>query len=577
MAEEKVVRISAQDNGFGVTINRMAEDAKKAMSEIGLESLFDEADKQFDKIEDKIRSIGDELKNKAKEANEVFDQRAAQGGGNEFYRAGIKTQQDDYNKSSDEAIKKFDKFADELQKKLDKVNKKDPKLTPEALEEQNKQDWRTAFGQIGRNAGNAVGRNIPGVGGGVGNLGEAAGSRLGEAISGVGGTNALMAAGAVAGVVVAVAAAIKMLYGVGMEQWKTDSKVSATFDIDRDNFGTNARGGTAKASDFGLDNKEWKEFILQVGKTRGSAQNVEEIAYNQMSMQRGYGLNEQEVGKFNRYNHQDVTKRDASYIIADILERSEKKGILGVSGSDFSRLPEKLEQVSSIMALQKMNGEEVNSNTAVNLMMEGQRIGGRFGDDRAGEAFGRIDSSIKNPDNPGMKAYIYEMLRKSNPNASYTDIQGMMEGGASKENLQAIMPEINKLPKGEMRRMILQKLTHNWQDAIRLDKSGGIDTDALNNDVISDSDAKKKFGETDVRVERNLAAMDELGKVIKNNLYDFGEKFIARPMNDAMRGAGQGNTVDWMKFVSPTTWMSPGGHDSNVGKRNTVTSKPANN
>jgi hypothetical protein len=52
---------------------------------------------------------------------------------------------------------------------------------------------------------------------------------------------------------------------------------------------------------------------------------------------------------------------DANRTIADILVRSEKQGILGVSGRDFTRTPELLNTVNSLMSKQKMNGEEVNS------------------------------------------------------------------------------------------------------------------------------------------------------------------------------------------------------------------------
>lgn len=577
MADEKVIRISAQDTGFGQQINRMAEDAKKALSGIGLDGLFDQADKQFDKVQDKIKAISEELKKVSAKASEDFDSKRAAGGGNDFYKKGIDREQNDYNTRSDKAEQSFNKFSDAVRKKMggddggsgDSLNNsRNP--AGDVLSK--------AFGKIGRGLGQGADRIIPGAGNILGGLGESGGSALGGAVGG-GMAGGALAAGAIAGVVVAVFAAVKMLYGKGMDDWRTESKVSATFDIDRDTFGRGGNGGKGGASDFGLDNKEYKEFILSVAKSRGSATNVEEVAYNQMTMQKAYGLSGQEASKFNSFNFQDVSKRDSGTIIADILNRSEKQGILGVSGRDFSRLPEKLEQVGSIMSMQKASGETADSNTAIDLLMAGQKIGGRFGDDRASESFGRINESIKSPDNPGMKAYMYEMLRKANPDASYTDIQAKMENGASKENLQAILPEINKMPKGEARRMAYYKLTKNMQDAIRLDNSDGGDSivDSLSQSSSSNEDIKKKFNDSKGRMEKNLAATDELYKVIGNALTDFGEKYVARPFNDFLRGVGQGNSTDIMKMFTMPAFFLSGAYDGNSGKGNAVTGKPKDN
>lgn len=583
MADEKVIRISAQDTGFGQAINRMAEDAKKALSNIGLDGLFEDVDKQFDKLEDKIKAIKAELAKENKEASEYFDTRRGKAT-NDYAKRVVDKDEGDYNKRSDKASSAIDKLTEALRKKVGT--------------DDDSGGTDSGGGMVGRTIGRLIGRNVGGLlpggmGQAVGNAGEAIGGRIAGGAAGAGGAGAggaggLIAAGAVAGVVVAVAAAMKMLYGMGMDDWRKESEVSATFDINRDTFGRMARGGGGRASDFGLDNDDYKMQILRISKERGQAYDkngnyvAEDVAYNQLAIQKGYGLNDQEVGRFNKFNNQDTTQRDASRIIVDLLSRSEKQGILGVSGRDFSRLPEKLDVMNTIMTQQKMSGEKVDSSTAIDLVMAGQKIGGRFGDDRAGEVFGRIGESIKNPDNPGMKAYMFEMLRRANPNASYTDIQGMMENGASRENLQAVLPEISKMPKGEMRRMMLYKLTKNWQDANRLDDTNGLDEmlGALKTGTISDVDAKKKFGETDVRVERNLAALDELGKIIKNNLTDFGEKYIARPINDMSRGIGKGNAADInnaMGTLSGMPWLHPGGYNGNTGaNENNTIPKPNN-
>lgn len=606
MADEKVIRISADASGFGAEMNRMSENAKRAFSDIGLDNLFDEADKQFDKFEDKVKSITEELRQKQSEANEQFNSRKDNSGGNDYYKRSVGAEQDNYNERHDKAISEWEKFVEKLRKTLDKAGGKDDssggssEVNPENKKIQD--TLSSAMGRGGQSIGEDIGRMLPGnmgkmLGKNLGNLlgkggetlgrgfgggavtgGEVAAGAAGEGAAGgaagaAGMGGALAAAGVVA-VVAAVAMALKQLYGMGMEDWKTESKVNSTFNINRDTFG---KGGDV----FGMDNKEYKEFILSAAKSRGSANNIEDIAKKEMSLVKGYGLSQNEVQSFDKFNYQDVNQRDGTMVIVDILSRAEKDGILGVSGGDFSRLPEKIEQVSNIMAFQKMSGEKVDSVGAVNFMQAGAQIGGRFGDDRAGEVYGRMNESIKNPGNAGMKAYIYEMLRKANPNASFTDLQGQMENGASGDNLKAILPSIAKMPQGEMRRMVLFQLTKNMQDAIRLDGAGNLDAmlGSVGNKGISSGQAQTKYNEAMSRTETNQAAMDQIGKIINNSLTDFGEKFIARPINDMTRGMMQGNSKDWgkagMMLYNPAMgMMMNGGFNSNSGAaENAVTPK----
>lgn len=602
MADEKIIRIGADASGFGNEINRMGESAKKAFSDIGLDTLFDAADKQFDKISDKIANVTEELKRKQQEANEVFNQDRGKNQGNAYYQSSLNNDQENYNKRHDKATAEWEKFVEKLKKVTDKNN---PETGDGGVGARNPtQDMlKKAFGDAGGNIGQSIGNMFPGqIGRTIGNLlgrggasigqslaggiggsstipsaAEAAAGTAGRGAAGMGGAGAaggLLAAGAVVAVVAAVAIAIKQLYGMGMDDWRTESKVNSTFNIDRDSFG---KGG----DDFGMDNKEYKEFFLQSAKSRGLAEDIEDIGRKQLSLIRGYGLNENEVRTFDKFNYQETNNRDGTTMIFDILSRSEKQGILGVSNGDFSRLPEKIEQVGNIMSMQKMSGEKVDSISAINFMSAGSKIGGRFGDDRASEVYGRMNESIKNPSNPGMKAYIFEMLKKSNPGASFTDLQGMMENGASGDNLKAILPSISKMPQGEMRRMVLFQLTKNMQDAIRLDGAGNLDTMMKEADSkgISSGQVQSKYDEAMKRTETNLAAMDQLGKIIENKLTDFGEKYIARPLNDMTRGMMQGNGADFIKAGTLLTqpYLTPfiqGGFNSNTGgKQNAVTPK----
>ena len=611
MADEKIIRIGADASGFGSEINRMSQEAKNAFSDIGLDSLFEDADKQFDKLEDKIKNISDELRNKRKEADDFFDKKRSSNEGNDYYQRTISSEQDDYNKRHEKAISEWEKFVEKLRKTLNKNNDVNDDGSNNDSGGSNKKLENTlsrVFGNAGGELGQTIGRILPGnmgniLGRGLGNILSRGGANIGRTIAGGiegaeggaavggaetaagsgaggaaagGGMAAAMSVAAVAAVVVAVAAVIKQLYGMGIDDWRTESKVNATFNIDRDTFG---KGG----DDFGLDNKEYKEFFLQAAKSRGSAQNIEDIGRKELSLIKGYGLSQGEVQAFDKFNYQDVRGKDGTAVIIDILSRSEKQGILGVSGGDFSRLPEKIEQVSNIMAFQKMSGEKVDSLAAVNFMAAGSQIGGRFGDDRASEVYGRMNESIKNPSNPGMKAFIFEMLKKANPGASFTDLQGMMENGASGDNLKAILPSIAKMPQGEMRRMVLYQLTKNMQDAIRLDKAGNLNAmiNGVDNKGVGSAEAQSRYNEAMKRTENNLAALDQLGKIIENKLTDFGEKYIARPFNDMMRGIMQGNTNDIMRagslFITPmATPFIPQGFNSNTGQggNNVVTGKP---
>ena len=617
MADEKVIRISGDATGFGNEINRAAKDAKEAFADIGLDEIFEKADRQFDNLQEKIQSISDELKREKQEADDLFQRRREEAGDDRDARKDNVNDQIDYNKRYSEALQKWQDFLDKLEEAIEKANQNannggnggggsggnnnnngggggggggnnnpnNPNNPNSPNNPQNNINLARLLGSSGSTIGNAIGRILPGdvgrsLGGGLGNLLEMGGSRLGGSLAASGA--AALPIAAVAGIVVAAVAALKMLYGMGQEDWRTESKVNTTFAINRDTFG---KGGDK----FGLGNVEFKEFILAAAKSRGVATDIEDIAKKELMMMRGYGVNQQQAQAFDKYTFQNVTGKNSADIIVEILARSEKQGILGVSQNDFSRLPEKIEQVSSIMSFQKMSGEKVDSLSAMNFMTAGNQIGGRFGDDRASEVYGRMNESIRNPTSSGMKAYIFEMLKRANPGSSFTDIQGMMENGASSDNLKALLPQIAKMPQGEMRRMVLRQLTGgNQQDANRLDSAGNLSAmiNALDQKGLSATDTQSKYDEAMKRTETNLAAMDQLGKIIENKLTDFGEKYIYRPFNDMIRGGMEGNYSKMFGNAAylttmPTTLTNQAvktgwNWATGTGKDNKVTPKPSN-
>lgn len=350
---------------------------------------------------------------------------------------------------------------------------------------------------------------------------------------------------------------LKQAYDRGIEQWKTDSKANATFDIDRNNFG---RGG----GEFGMGNKEYHNFILQSARSRGSATNIEDIAAKQQRFMRGYGLGEGDVRAFDQFTYQDKNGSNSTTVIADILRRSEAQGVLGVSKGDFSRLPEKIQQVAGLLAQQKANREQVDSNEAVQLQAAGNKIGGRFGDDRQAETFGYLNNAITGASG-GWKSLLFEGLRRKNPGDTYTQLQGRIENGANRENLETILPMVNKLSP-EMRERILYSLfksggdAHSAQDAVRLSKGGNID-EILNqlNKTTSAADLEAQYGKARERTDLNTAYFDKMQKNVVNSIDNMAEK-VARSIND-----GANATFNPSKRTT----------NSNYGAENTVTTGKA--
>lgn len=268
----------------------------------------------------------------------------------------------------------------------------------------------------------------------------------------------------------------------GYETLRRENDLKRTVSITKD------FANDAYLSRLNLSRDQFFDLSLQTAYSRRSGYDLERETLSRSLYGRAYGLTPEEFSSFDKFvnpgkngiNTTDLNEgMNSLKLIANIIERSEQHGILGVSGSDISMLPEKIQQVNSIIGTQFASGEKTDVNTAINLMIAGQKIGGRFSDTRLGETVGSLNSSIQNPGNAGMRAFIFESLRRSDPSASYTDILARMEQGASSENLQAILPSINKLPQGELRRAMLYRLFRNWNTANRMDIPGNI-TSLLN-------------------------------------------------------------------------------------------------
>lgn len=524
MAEaERRIRINITGDGSGLNkeFSRIQRDAKEAFKDIGLDRVLEKADKDFSKIQDRIKAVSQAFKDHKRDSDNEFSERTKKAK-DSFSARRVNEDKQDSDKVQEEAWLKWQRLADYLKDALKnkKIDELGNIIKPPGDPDDPEPNKKPTLGQ------RAFMRAIAG-----GRLNLAGGAH--EAIAGEGGLAESAGAGMVglaiaSSLTIALAAAIGKSFQLGLEQYRTENEVSAKFDIYRPTFGTGE-------NNLGLSTNDFQKFIYDQAKSRTSAQDIENISRVRLALEKARGVDTSDVQRFDSFRQQG--SQESGRIIVDILSRAEKGGILGISKSDFTLLPQKIEQVANIVAIQKGNSERVDSNAALNLISAGTRIGGRFGDDRASQAFGTIDSSIKNPGSAGMKAYVFEMLRRANPNASYTDLMGIQEGGASAANLKAILPSIAAMPEGEMRRMVLNQYTHNWQNAIRLDKGSNLQKliSGLHEGSITDTEFKKQVGGIDTVAEGKVDAISQINAHIKTWGAELGHAFV-QTVDDVWHG-----------------------------------------
>lgn len=531
---EKVIRLSIEDSGFSSTVNRLGDNMRRAFENLGLNDLLDEADQRFSNLGDKVKHIISEISSIQRlNRNELDEEteRIQRGGGSdsekqkEIQRLDKETEKQ--NRALDKLIDALDRFSKSAEKDANKPSKNESGASDE--------DEEGGGDEGGGDTGGRRGKKGKGIADILRNsLGGGSNSRMNLSLDNIPKSLENVAttlAKSLGGVGLAVAAAIAAtayLAKKGYDDMRDENKLRARFDLS-DDF-----ADTGRVARLGMSRKDFRDLALGISESRRSGFDIETQAIQRGTMMTAYGLQANQISGLDQFfkagaggqNVLDTNQQmDAIRTIQTILVRSDQQGLLGVSKGDFTMLPEKIAQVQGIMQMQFANNERVNANSAVNFIMAGQQIGGRFADQRAGEAFGRIDSSIKNPGGPGMRAFIFEMLRRANPGGSYTDIMGQMEGGATGENLQAILPSISKLPQGEMRRMVLFQLTKNWQDAIRLDQGGNLETmmQTLKQGPISSEQAQKQFGSTEKRSDKLVTEWDKTLKAIGNDVSEIGK------------------------------------------------------
>lgn len=523
MDQEKIVRISVTGDadGFNKEIERSRKNLKEAFSNLDLGSILEEADKKFSNISDKISHIKENVA--SSRSATIGNLSASAQSGNDAYKNMIDRKIQVNEEKFGKAAESIDNFAKIIAQHVSRttatqnpansgVSPSNPNVVTNPQQARTKNRMTRLFSNTnGSGSSGNLNNLINTIGGGGNNL----------SIGGLaGGITGVLAGGAIG---YAITRLVGAIVEPGLQLARAEAKASAIYD--REKTGLTRM---YNESYTGMDEVELAGYATEVARNRKSAgEGFGEEVKRRGALQVAYGLDRSEIGqldKMYRYNG----GKDATNIIGDILVKSEKQGLLGVSRDDFTRLPEKIGSVVGILGMQRSSGENVDPNFAVNMTLAGERIGGRFGDDRLQDVMSRMNSSIQSPNNGGMKAYIFEMLKRSNPDASYTDILGMQENGANSANLKAILPEISKMPKGEMRRMVLYQLTKNWQDAIRLDSSNNLDEmlNATDAGASSKSDVEDIYSKTKER-SREVQLNWDKGKVmVKDAFYEAGLELL---------------------------------------------------
>ncbi len=530
MSDEKKIRVSVTGDASALNaeIDRATIEMRGSFEDIGFDQILEDADKKFDKLTDKIKAINDAFKTQHERAEQHFDERGEKAT-NDYGKNKNEKEREDYHKKEQEAWDKWSKLADALLKKQTKDGKPEAGLNGE--DEDDEEDGKK--GSSKKRAG-VMARMIDRM-----KSGDVTGAAS-EGIQGEGGLIAQSGMGAgsgmvIGGILVAMVGAIVAAIKMGYEGVKLDNKMEAKKRLDYDDFGTHT--GLAQ---IGVSPNEFKEFtIQQMQNMRTAGMSIEQLENeinSRLYVQKAYGLQGNEVAAFDKFKQQDITNANGSQMITDILLRSEQNGILGVSGTDFSLLPQKIETVANLMAMQKQSNETVDPDFAINLMAAGSGasgIGGRYGDDRAGDAYGRMSGNIKSPGSTGMKAFIFEMLKRANPNASYVDILAEQEGGLTNETMKAILPQIARMPQGDYRRMVLKQLTGNWQDAVRLDDVDEKGVSGIqkmlssgSKTTITNADREKVVQEAKSEAEHITTSFEKVGSMIATTFQMVGHDIV---------------------------------------------------
>jgi hypothetical protein len=516
---DKVLRFTAEDSGYGQTIDRMAAKLRGAFSNSGMSDILQEADAKFTNFGDKLKFIRNEL-NSIKEGNLVDRDEAIKAATDANDKAGRPRSNDFIQRQASKQAEGEEKVINRLISSLDSLGNKVEEANSHTVEESGKPPIVPPTEPPKEEPSEGGGVFGGGVGGFIGNaLSNAVGfgiERLGERVLGY----------------------LSDKIGEGINLARRELTIGRQFVLPEDTL-NDAGGRTKSPYELGINNKEFLEAIANTAGSRRNATGVVDETIARLRLTSAYGVDNNQFGALDKFYRRrndgsmlDASGMDASRTIIEILSRADKQGILGVSKGDFTMLPEKIGQVTALMGQQYASTERTNAGSAIGIMLAGNRIGGRFGDDRAADTFGRLNEGITNPNNPGMKAYIYEVLRRANPGQSPLQLEGLMQEGLSNpKNSQAIFGGIQNVRSREMRGRILQSLGLDAQSAYRLAGSENLQafTGGLGAHGLSATEYAQQQAGIKERGEQLTLGTDKAMSYFSNSVTSFGDavtKFV---------------------------------------------------
>jgi len=526
---DKVLRFTAEDSGYGQTIDRMAGKLRTAFSNTGMADILQEADAKFTNFSDKIKYIKTQL-NEVKNQNELERKGEVGEAVIENHRTGYKRSDDAVQKEVSRAYEKEERSINRLVESLDKLGEK-VEDADDHRSEQHVEEKQVLI------AGRAGGGAREEGGSGLGLLGTSLATAIGFGLEQIASR---------------ILGAASNSISTGFDIARNELAINRQFQYNsNDTNGEIVRNGATKGitrrdelSSLGMSKTDLIKLVSATAASRRSGDNISNEVFNRLELAGSYGISQESISGLDRFYRRqngggimDRSGLDATSTISEILSRADRQGILGVSKNDFTMLPEKIGQVTSLMAQQYSRSERTDANAAINLMLAGQRIGGRFADDRSADTFGKLGEAISSPKGPGSRAFILEALRRANPGMSPLELEAQMQNGLSADNVKTIFPAIQHVRSREMRgRIFQQAFGLDAQSALRMADSGNLSSlmQQMGQQPGTPAELEAQRNAVRGRAVEHTTASDQLTSQFSNSVTSFGES-VARFVNGIFR------------------------------------------
>lgn len=441
MAENKTVRISAEDAGFSSMITRASKDAKVFMASFG-----EETTKTNRTLKEQItlleRKIAIERNSRSAESSvnrayieKDYSEGLEQAGKNPRKK---KEATDEYKENIQglNENKRYDEiFLKTLTEKLEQLRLTfvDEKVEQRKLaDEKELKDKEKVEGNERPIDDSEFKRNKSTVTGGLEQLAGQAGG-LGNIVSAgiqAGGLGAI-----VAGVVTTILA-------TGQLQSQTTNLRGMI---------PNMKDASAESMGFaglGLGGAEGAKRMYDIARARGKGGNESDLlqtAKNQIGYEKGFGLSDNTLTDMNRYKRADTNSGDVSMDLNELLQIYKNSDLFNVKRDDFTIIGEKLENLTRMNQESSKHQESFNSDNNLRMMAAFDKIGGSAADFRQGDIMSGMNNAISNPGNDASKAFIYQSIQKRNPGMSVSDIIIQMQKGMNDpKNIKGIIQDLDK-------------------------------------------------------------------------------------------------------------------------------------